>query len=90
MENIDQNKENSLFEKELIIQQIDDKIHQLYHNVIKKFHQCEYSIYNPDILSKLNEDKFYQWIINNNNNISNLLFHCERERMIHGKEELQR
>lgn len=48
------------------------QIHVLYEDVIEKFRLGNLSVYNPNIFSKLTEQQFANWIINNNKEITDL------------------
>ena len=57
-------------EKTTQLYQISDEIHKLYNNVINKFRNCENMVYNPNILSNLTEQQFFEFIITNNDEIN--------------------
>jgi len=60
------------FEKENQKRIILDQINTIYESVLKPFCDGDKMIYDPDIFSKLKKEKFTEWVINNNNELSAL------------------
>ena len=48
------------------------KMDKLYDKVLQEFVMGKSTIYNPSILSHITRDKFIDWIIDNNYELSNL------------------
>jgi len=47
-----------------------DQMHKLYINIIEAFRQGKLVVYNPNICVRLSEQKFIEWVIKNNCDIS--------------------
>lgn len=49
-----------------------DAILQLYQNVFGRYRKGEYDVYNPKIFCFLSEKEFFNWILENNNEMEQL------------------
>lgn len=59
-------------EKEKKQIEITEKIYNLYINVIEKYLNGDYELFNPNTAAKISFAKFYDWVLKNNPNISSL------------------
>lgn len=51
---------------------VEKQINKLYDTVILNFRSGDLLVYNPNIINNLSRDKFFLWILENNEEIKNL------------------
>lgn len=68
----DEQNLNFEFEREIKKNIIMDSINILYKNTIESFKNGNKLVYNPNIFFNITSERFIDWIINNNNELTEL------------------